>query len=106
MDAAGAATFAAIARAITRVTGSACAASPEQRVAGGHGAGCYRWRAGGAPIFVKVAARGAGAAFEAEALGLAELARAGALRVPRVLTSGSTDAAALLALGGIAGRAS
>jgi protein-ribulosamine 3-kinase len=98
MDAAGAATFAAIARAITRVTGSACAASPEQRVAGGHGQGCYRWHAGGGPIFVKVAARGAGAAFEAEALGLAELARAGALRVPRVLTSGSTDAAAFLAL--------
>ena len=98
MDAAGTAAFGAIARAITAVSGLNCAPSPEQRVAGGAGQGCYRWPAGGGSIFVKVAARAADAAFEAEVVGLTELARAGALRVPRVLASGGADATAYLAL--------
>jgi protein-ribulosamine 3-kinase len=99
MDARAAAAFAAIAREITAVTGLSCARSPLQRVAGGSGQACYRWPAGNGAIFVKVADRAdADAAFAAEAAGLAELAKAAALRVPRVLGRGRTDDTAFLAL--------
>ena len=67
-------------------------------MAGGSINECCAWRCG-AGLFVKVAARAGLAMFEAEAAGLAALAAARALRVPRVIGSGQTEsAAALLAL--------
>jgi len=64
---------------------------PEARVHGGSINECYRWETAAGPIFVKVAAAGAIAMLEAEAAGLAELSRTGAVRVPRVLGVGTRD---------------
>ena len=90
--------FAAIARQINVQSGARCAPAPAAPVSGGGISQCYRWPAGAAQLFVKVAPGAAAAMFEAEAAGLLELARARALRVPRVLASGSTGEAAFLAL--------
>jgi protein-ribulosamine 3-kinase len=102
--------WAAIAAEITRLARLECAPEPEQRVAGGSINRCYRWPTDAGPMFVKVAGRAAAAMFEAEADGLAELAGARWLRVPRVLASGQCGAAAFLALewleAGPAGEAS
>jgi protein-ribulosamine 3-kinase len=95
--------FAAIARELERLTGTHCAAAPERRVAGGSINECYAWRCGPGRLFVKLAARTAQPLFEAESAGLAELSRAQALRVPRVLALGSTASAAFLALEWIEG---
>jgi fructosamine-3-kinase len=94
--------FPAIARELTGLTGARCAPTPAGRVAGGSINDCYRWTGDAGEMFVKVAPRAALAMFEAEADGLGELARARAVRVPRVLACGQTDAAAFLALEWIA----
>jgi protein-ribulosamine 3-kinase len=91
-------TLAAIGREIAASSGIPCAASPEQRVTGGSINTCYRWRSSAGAMFVKVGPRASQAAFAAEAAGLAELAAARALRVPKVLASGQAGAAAFLAL--------
>ncbi|MGH7748508.1 MAG: fructosamine kinase family protein, partial [Candidatus Dormibacteria bacterium] len=90
--------FAGIAAEINRLAGVNCRAAPERRVAGGSINRCYRWPTRAAPVFVKVAERAALPRFEAEAAGLAELERAHALRVPRVLASGQGAEHAFLAL--------
>ncbi|HEX4618818.1 MAG TPA: fructosamine kinase family protein [Steroidobacteraceae bacterium] len=90
--------WAAIAAELTRLAGRDFAAEPAQRVAGGSINRCYRWPSGAGPVFVKVAASAAAPMLEAEAAGLAELAGAQAVRVPRVLACGRTDAASFLAL--------
>jgi fructosamine-3-kinase len=90
--------WAAIAAELTRLAGRDFAAEPAQRVAGGSINRCYRWPSGAGSVFVKVAASAAAPMLEAEAAGLAELAGAQAVRVPRVLACGRTDAAACLAL--------
>ena len=91
--------LAGIARELAALTGSACAASPAAQVHGGSINTCYRWpTAAGVPLFVKVAPAAALAMFAAEAAGLAELARAGALRVPAVRACGASADAAFLAL--------
>jgi fructosamine-3-kinase len=90
--------FAALAREIAVLTGSACASAPERSVAGGSINTCYFWPGDGAPMFVKVGPRAAHTAFTAEADGLRELHAARALRVPQVLASGVADTAAFLAL--------
>ncbi len=59
---------------------------------------CYRWPAGAQAMFVKLAPRGELERFTAEAAGLGELARARALRVPRVWASGIAAERAFLAL--------
>ncbi len=89
---------AAIAAELTLLTGLKFAPEPGQRVAGGSINRCYRWPTGSGPVFVKLAAGTAAAMLEAEAAGLAELAAAQALRVPRVLACGRCGAAAFLAL--------
>lgn len=96
--------FAAIARELSALSGAQCAPAPERSVAGGSINECYAWRGGTELLFVKVGARTARAAFEAESLGLAELARARAIRVPRVIACGQTEAAAFLALEWIEAR--
>ncbi len=90
--------FTAIARELSALSGVQCAPTPECSVAGGSINECYAWRCGAERLFVKVGAPAARAGFEAESLGLAELMRARALRVPRVLACGQTEAAAFLAL--------
>ena len=90
--------FAAIARELTRLTGSACASRPEYRVGGGSISECYRWRSRAGLLFVKLGAAASGAALAAEAAGLEELARTHTVRVPRVLAAGHTPTAAFLAL--------
>jgi fructosamine-3-kinase len=90
--------WAAIAAELTRLAGRDFAAEPAQRVAGGSINRCYRWPSGAGPVFVKVAVSAAAPMLEAEAAGLAELAGAQAVRVPRVLACGRTDAASFLAL--------
>jgi protein-ribulosamine 3-kinase len=79
-------------------SGVHCAAAPEGRVAGGSVSECYVWPCEGGALFVKVGPRAAEPAFAAEAAGLAELARAQALRVPRVMACGRAAEQAFLAL--------
>jgi protein-ribulosamine 3-kinase len=90
--------FAAIAREIASITGAACQKSPESRATGGSINVCYRWLSDAGPLFVKVAALDALPMLEAEAAGLAELAGANAVRVPRVCAVGPAAASAFLAL--------
>jgi len=90
----------AIAGELSRLTGLKFSPGPpDQRVAGGSINRCYRWPTGSGPVFVKVAASAAASMLEAEADGLAELASAHAVRVPRVLACGAAGASAFLALG-------
>ena len=87
-----------IARELGTLGVGQCAPGPERSVGGGSINECYAWRCGAGLLFVKVAARAGRVMFEAEAAGLAELAGARALRVPRVIGSGQTESAAFLAL--------
>ena len=73
-------------------------AQPARRVQGGCINESYRWESRSGPLFVKVAPVGQLAMFEAEADGLRDLARANAVRVPRVLASGADEHNAFLAL--------
>jgi protein-ribulosamine 3-kinase len=90
--------FAALAAELAAVRGVPCTATPERRVAGGSGGECYAWASERGLMFVKLGAVDAAAALAAEAAGLEALGSAQALRVPRVLAQGHTDAAAFLAL--------
>ncbi len=90
--------FAAIAHEVSSLTGTRCAPAPQRRVTGGSINECYFWPGDAGAMFVKVAPPEARAMLEAEAVGLAELEWAHAVRVPRVLASGHTEGAAFLAL--------
>jgi fructosamine-3-kinase len=90
--------FAAIAREIAAQSGVRCAPAPQHPVGAGSVNACWRWPAGEGALFVKVGASAALRAFEAEAAGLAELAAARALRVPRTLALGQAGEASFLAL--------
>lgn len=61
---------------------------PAGRAHGGSINECYRWESNFGSLFVKVAAVERRAMLEAEAVGLEELRRAAAVRVPRVLGVG------------------
>jgi fructosamine-3-kinase len=95
--------FAAIARELNALSGAGCAAHPGRSVGGGSINECYAWPARGGALFVKVAPPSSAGMFEAEAAGLAELARARALRVPQVRACGATATDAFLALEWIEG---
>lgn len=90
--------WAAVVAELTRLAGRDFAPKPDRPVAGGSISRCYRWASSSGPVFVKVGASLAASMLEAEAAGLAELARAAAVRVPRVLACGRCGAAAFLAL--------
>jgi protein-ribulosamine 3-kinase len=90
--------FARIAAELRALTGLACELAPESAVAEGGRNRCYRWPAGRHTLFVKLAPLAGADALVAEAAGLAQLAAAGVLRVPRVFALGQADAQALLAL--------
>ena len=90
--------FTALARELGALCGVRCAQAPGRRLGSSGGSESYEWPCDCGTLFVKVAPTERRAALEAEAAGLVELGRARALRVPRVLASGATDAAAFLAL--------
>lgn len=90
--------WAPIAGELTRLTGLEFSPEPAQGVAGGSVNRCFNWPTGSGAAFVKVAPSLTASMLEAEAAGLAELARAQALRVPRVLACGRAGASAFLAL--------
>lgn len=90
--------WAPIAGELTRLTGLEFSPEPARGVAGGSVNRCFNWPTGSGAAFVKVAPSLTASMLEAEAAGLAELARAQALRVPRVLACGRAGASAFLAL--------
>jgi protein-ribulosamine 3-kinase len=90
--------FAALARELSSLSGLRCAATPARRLGGVAGGESYEWPCASGALFVKVVPPARRSALEAEAAGLAELARARALRVPRVLASGESGSSAFLAL--------
>src|SRR5580698_10219805 len=71
---------------------------PAGRAHGGSINECYRWESDVGSLFVKVAAADRRAMLEAEAVGLEELRRAAAVRVPRVLGVGVYEGHSWLAL--------
>ncbi|MBS0421822.1 MAG: fructosamine kinase family protein [Proteobacteria bacterium] len=82
-----------LAISIGTTIGAKLRAQPSDRVHGGSINECYRWQSEVGPIFVKVAPARNIEMFTAEAAGLDELRRANAVRVPRVLGVGTSDAA-------------
>jgi len=87
-----------VAAGLTAAFGRNTAAKPGGRVHGGCINECYRWESPAGALFVKVAPGDRLRMFEAEAAGLQELARANAVRVPRVLACNVSGASAYLAL--------
>jgi fructosamine-3-kinase len=88
----------AVAALLAQQLGTRVAPEPLERVGGGCINETWRWPTDGGALFVKLAAPGRLAMFEAERAGLEELAAAAALRVPRPLAAGSTAEWAVLAL--------
>ena len=87
-----------LAAAIAETLGREVVASSEHRVSGGSINQCSGFDTADGPIFVKYGGAESLPAFEAEAAGLAELARAEALRVPNVLAVSIADETAFLVL--------
>ncbi|NJD32921.1 MAG: fructosamine kinase family protein [Gammaproteobacteria bacterium] len=87
-----------IAQWLTSRVGRQFASAPAEAVHGGSINQCVRWPVAQDSAFVKIGPVDSLAAYEAEAEGLAELARAQALRVPAVLAVGEAHGHALLAL--------
>jgi fructosamine-3-kinase len=87
-----------LAAALAAATGRRVAAGPGPSVGGGSINRCVQWVASDGPLFVKLASESHRGMFEAEAEGLRELERAGAVRVPRVLGLGIAEGTAFLAL--------
>ena len=88
----------ALAASLSATLATTVAAEPSARVHGGCINESYRWDSAAGPFFVKIAAPTGLDALEAEAAGLDELARAEAVRVPRVRGAGTTATTAYLAL--------
>ena len=87
-----------LAAAIAETLGREVVASSEHRVSGGSINQCSGFDTADGPIFVKYGGAECLSAFEAEGAGLAELARAEALRVPNVLAVSIADETAFLVL--------
>jgi protein-ribulosamine 3-kinase len=87
-----------LAAALTKALGREVVASSEHRVSGGSINQCSGFETASGPIFVKHGGADCLPVFEAEAAGLAELARAKALRVPNVLTVSIEGETAFLVL--------
>jgi protein-ribulosamine 3-kinase len=95
---AGPGSHAAVARALSQVLDTWVAPQPAAPVGGGSINDGFRWESGAGSLFVKVSRGAAAQMFAAEAAGLAELAQARAVRVPRVLAQGEAGGEAYLAL--------
>lgn len=89
-------TWPAIAECISAATGESFTVERRVAVEGGSVSAAYRIEGSGRRYFVKLG--DSTAQLEAEAAGLAELARAGAIRVPRVVAVGGDDESSWLAL--------
>ena len=87
-----------LAAAVTKALGREVVASSEHRVSGGSINQCSGFETAAGPVFVKHGHADCLPAFEAEAAGLAELARANALRVPNVLAVSMEGETAFLVL--------
>lgn len=90
--------FSALGAKLSATLGVRVEPQPSGRVQGGCINECYQWGCASGPLFVKVAEAARLGVFEAEAVGLQELASAAAVRVPRVLAAGIADEQAYLAL--------
>src|SRR3981081_3604475 len=88
----------ALATAIGNSLGVSLRSQPTSPVHGGSINECYRWEGDAGTLFVKVAPARGSAMFEAEAAGLEELRCAQAVRVPRVMSVGTSAGKAWLAL--------
>jgi fructosamine-3-kinase len=87
-----------LAAALSRTLGCEVAANSQRRVSGGSINSCSRFESAIGPLFVKHGDASSLAMFQAEAAGLAELARARAVRVPEVQAVGEQYGTAFLAL--------
>lgn len=87
-----------IAAALTQALDSTVDERSQQAVAGGSFHRCLRYQTVQGPIFVKAGEAAAADMFAAEAAGLMELARAEAVRVPKVVARGIHQSGAFLAL--------
>jgi len=87
-----------IAAAITDATGEAFRPASPSSVGGGCINQAYRLSGGGRDFFVKINDASGLAMFEAEAAGLAEMAAANAIRVPRPVTAGAAGGSAYLVM--------
>jgi protein-ribulosamine 3-kinase len=90
--------FAALSEAMSAVAAVPCDPHPEGRVGGGCINDCYRWHSADGWWFVKLAPPERASMLAAEAAGLAELATAGGVRVPRVHGAGVAAGQAFLVL--------
>jgi protein-ribulosamine 3-kinase len=88
----------AVAASLAQTLAASVAAEPAARVHGGCINESFRWESSRGPCFVKIAPATQRVALEAEAEGLAELASARAVRIPKVHGCGATSAIAFLAL--------
>jgi len=87
-----------LASALAEALGREVSPGPAREVHGGCINTCWRWETEAGPVFVKQAAADSLPMLEAERDGLAELARADAVRVPAPLANGISDEGAFLAL--------
>lgn len=87
-----------LAAALSRALGTEIAAGSERSVGGGSINSCVRFESAMGPLFVKHGDAPSLGMFQAEADGLAELAKARAVRVPEVRAVGEQDGIAFLAL--------
>ena len=87
-----------LAEALGRATGRRFAPAPGADVHGGSIHRCVRWDTESGPVFVKLAPAAQADVFEAEADGLCALAESGAVRVPAVIATVTTDSEAALVL--------
>jgi protein-ribulosamine 3-kinase len=87
-----------LAAALTKALGREVVASSEHRVSGGSINQCSGFETASGTIFVKHGGADCLPVFEAEAAGLAELARAKALRIPNVLNASIEGETAFLVL--------
>ena len=87
-----------IAAALTRAVGVPIDERSKRAVSGGSISQCWRYETARGPLFVKTGAAGAADALACEAAGLHLLARTNAVRVPKVVTCGTCDEGAYLAL--------
>src|SRR5688572_21274612 len=87
-----------VAAALAAALGTRVDPQPERSVHGGCTSDSVRWHSERGALFVKLGAPSNEAAFAAEAAGLEELAAAEAVRVPRPLAYGRTQARSWLVL--------
>jgi len=87
-----------IAAALARSVGSPIDERSKRAVSGGSISQCWRYETARGPLFVKTGSAAAADAFACEAAGLQALSRTNAVRVPHVLTCGTCDEGAYLAL--------